>query len=178
MNKEIASDESGENKKGRVKQEELDAFKGELARKRALRHEAIAAVQAEMKELRMKAEGEQKLREKAEEERDKLKALLENRTRELAAGAPREEEFQQNRAIELNTVEVQKLNEREEELRIELEKEREEKKQLLEERDWLRSDEEEKLGLQRQIQALKDVSEIGKEMLKIRELQVHAFVIE
>lgn len=158
-----------------MRQEELEAFREELARKRVLRHEAIAAVQAEMKELRGKAEDERKLREQAEEERDKLRTLLENRTREETPGKPVEEEFIRNTKMEVKAEPEQKFNETEEELRIELEKERGEKNQLLEERDWLRAEAEEKLGLQRQLQALKDVSEIGKEMLKIRELQVLAF---
>lgn len=158
-----------------MRQEELEAFKEELARKRVLRHEAIAAVQAEMKELRGKAEDERKLREQAEEERDKLRTLLENRTREETPGKPVEEEYERSTKMEVKAEPEQKFNETEEELRIELEKERGEKNQLLEERDWLRAEAEEKLGLQRQLQALKDVSEIGKEMLKIRELQVLAF---
>lgn len=158
-----------------MRQEELEAFREELARKRVLRHEAIAAVQAEMKELRGKAEGERKLREQAEEERDKLRTLLENRTKEGTPGKPVEEEFERSTKMEVKAEPEQKFNETEEELRIELEKERGEKNQLLEERDWLRAEAEEKLGLQRQLQALKDVSEIGKEMLKIRELQVLAF---
>lgn len=158
-----------------MRQEELEAFREELARKRVLRHEAIAAVQAEMKELRGKAEDERKLREQAEEERDKLRILLENRTREKTPGKPVEEEFERSTKMEVKAEPEQKFNETEEELRIELEKERGEKNQLLEERDWLRAEAEEKLGLQRQLQALKDVSEIGKEMLKIRELQVLAF---
>lgn len=157
-----------------MRQEELEAFKEELARKRVLRHEAIAAVQAEMKELRGRAEDERKLREQAEEERDKLRTLLENRTREETPGKPVDEEFERSRTMEMKA-EPEKLNKKEEELKIELEKEREEKNHLLEERDWLRAEAEEKLGLQRQVQALKDVSEIGKEMLKIRELQVRAF---
>lgn len=158
-----------------MRQEELEAFREELARKRVLRHEAIAAVQAEMKELRGKAEDERKLREQAEEERDKLRTLLENRTREETPGKPVEEEFERSTKMEVKAEREQKFSETEEELRIELEKERGEKNQLLEERDWLRAEAEEKLGLQRQLQALKDVSEIGKEMLKIRELQVLAF---
>uniref|UniRef100_A0A1B6KPZ6 Uncharacterized protein n=1 Tax=Graphocephala atropunctata TaxID=36148 RepID=A0A1B6KPZ6_9HEMI len=48
----------------------------------------------------------------------------------------------------------------------------EEKKQLANERERLMEELEEKAGLERQVQALKDVSQIGKEMLRIRELQV------
>lgn len=122
--------------RGKVKEEELEIFKKELARKRALRHEALGVLQKELRELRVRVDEERSLRQRAEEERDKLKTIST------------------------------------EELQGELEKEREEKKKLLDEVNRLMEEVEEKAGLERQVQALKDVSQIGKEMLRIRELQV------
>lgn len=114
----------------------MEAFKKELAKKRALRHEALAVLQAELRELRARVDEERSLRQKAEEERDKLKTFTE------------------------------------ENLQRELEKGKEEKTKLMEEINRLMEEVEEKTGLERQVQALKDVSQIGKEMLRIRELQV------
>jgi len=129
--------------RGRVRQEELESFKQELARKRALRHEALATLQAELRDLRSTAEAERSLRLRAEQERDTLRSCSHE---ELRAELERE---RQKRA----------------QISEELDKERQERTQLMEEL-------EAKAELEKQVQALKDVSEIGKEMLRIRELQV------
>ncbi|XP_054257069.1 centromere protein F-like [Macrosteles quadrilineatus] len=90
------------------------------------------------------------------------------------------EELQRKRALRHETLaalqaELQELRSRasqSDQLRQLLEEQQEENKKLVFEKEKLMEQMEHKAALERQIQALKDVSEIGKEMLKIRELQV------
>uniref|UniRef100_A0A1B6IPM1 Uncharacterized protein n=1 Tax=Homalodisca liturata TaxID=320908 RepID=A0A1B6IPM1_9HEMI len=133
---EEVEESQGLGERGRMKQAELEAFKQELARKRALRNEALAALQAEMRDLRSQVEEERRLRLEVEMERDTLRSSAST------------------------------------DLSQELQRVTEQKKQLEEEKERLMEEVEEKAGLERQVQALKDVSQIGKEMLRIRELQV------
>lgn len=91
------------------------------------------------------------------------------------------EELQRKRALRHETLaalqaELQELRSRasqSDQLWQQLEEQQEENKKLVLEKEKLMEQMEHKAALERQIQALKDVSEIGKEMLKIRELQVH-----
>uniref|UniRef100_A0A1B6DFJ3 Uncharacterized protein n=1 Tax=Clastoptera arizonana TaxID=38151 RepID=A0A1B6DFJ3_9HEMI len=128
----------------KVKDEEMDAFKQEIIRKRELRHAAISSIQNEMKKLRSDLAEERTLRKAAEEERDNLIKVKSNDA----------------------------LLQQVEKLKQDLEEEINNKKAIEEERDRLKEKENELEAVEQQVRALKEVTTIGKEMLKIRELQV------
>lgn len=172
---EVVPEGRGSVIRGKVREDEIEAFEQELARKRALRHEALAALQTELRDLRKTVEEERKLRIQAEEERDKLQELAECEKKSTVVEEEIKVEMKKNLQAENKVLE--ETNSQMEELREKLKEEREEKKKLLEQIEQFEIVKEEKSGLERQIQALKDVSQIGKEMLRIRELQVSPIFI-
>ncbi|XP_075231107.1 uncharacterized protein LOC142329994 [Lycorma delicatula] len=126
-------------------QKKLEVFKQELATKREARQKAISALTDKLKQLQQQVKAEEQSRIIAENEVTRLKELLKERGLK--------EELDKER-LKVASIETELENERK--LRLELEKEKE--------------DAQEK---EHQIRALREVASIGKEMLRIRELQVN-----
>lgn len=141
------------NDRAEVRKNEMDAFKKDLARKREARQKALATLQSEMEKLRNEVTQERELRIKAEQERDQL---IETKTNSCPESMQSEE---MKRLVEVLEQETQKRQVAEEE------------------RDKLKEKESELEALEKQVRALKEVASIGREMLRIRELQVSNFFI-